>query len=453
MYVTVIGAGYVGLTTATALAYLGHQVHCIEQNLATLKTLLAGQVPIHEPGIESLLNLDLPLSFGGWETFCPQSSVIFICVGTPAKANGEADLTQVVNAALEISQRIQDVPDLLVVIKSTVPLRTTQRIYNLIGDELAKCAVITRLTVVFNPEFLREGSSLYDTLYPDRIVIGATETAGVDRLCELYKPILFQSFTPPSWIPTPASRKLPPLVRTKPVSAELIKYAANAFLAMKISFINEISGLSEYVGADITEVAMGIGLDERIGPRFLMAGVGWGGSCFGKDIKALLHTASKYEYEMYLVAATVKSNQRQQKSIVQKLEKHLLVLQNANIGILGISFKPETDDIRDAPFLTIAPRLLELGAHVKAYDPVAISTCLAKNPSLKVTYCNSPIEVAENSDVLVILTEWQEFKYLDYKALGQKMRKKIVLDGRNMLDGDTLKKIGFTYIGVGRYAD
>ncbi|HHX51645.1 MAG TPA: UDP-glucose/GDP-mannose dehydrogenase family protein, partial [Clostridia bacterium] len=359
-------------------------------------------------------------------------------------------LGQVEAAAREIGWRVQDVADLLVVIKSTVPIGTTRHIHNMIKKELKKRGAVTQLTVVFNPEFLREGASLFDALYPDRIIIGVEEQAKADRLFQLYRSICLQDFLPPACISQPQKRKLPPFIKTTPISAELIKYAANAFLAMKVSFINEFAGLSEQVGADINEIAVGIGLDERIGQRYLLAGAGWGGSCFGKDIKALLNTASQYDYEMYLVEATIKANRRQQNSIVKKLEKQLQVIQGKTISILGISFKPDTDDVRDAPFLHIAQELTGLGARVKAYDPVAIPTCSAKYPTLKVTYCNTPLLAAENSDALLILTEWEEFKHLDYKTLGQKMHQKILLDGRNMLDRETLKKAGFTYIGVGR---
>lgn len=448
--ISIIGTGYVGLTTAVALAYIGHEVKCIDQNQQVVEQLSRRHLPIHEPGIKELLDMALPLNFGGWDSFDTSSDVIFIAVGTPCKPNGDADLTHVEAVAAEIGARVEEKQFLTVVVKSTVPLGSARRVESIIKANLRERGVATSLSVASNPEFLREGIALYDTLYPDRIVVGANENFAVNALRELYTPILEQTFTPPLSIPRPKGDKLPVFLTTTPTSAELIKYASNAFLAMKISFINEFAGLAEHVGADITEVARGIGLDERIGMRYLMAGAGWGGSCFGKDISAIIHTAEQYNYDMHLVEASVRTNQRQHESIVKKLQSILKVIRGTTIGILGISFKPDTDDVRDAPFLTIARRLAEMGAAVKAYDPVAIPTCRRKHPDLDVTYCDNPQELAADCDAVALVTEWDEFRHLNYSALGETMRQKIIVDGRNVLNPKALKSAGFIYVGVGR---
>jgi len=448
--VSIIGTGYVGLPTAVALAYIGHEVKCIDQNHRVVDCLTDGRVPIHEPGIKELLAMNLPLSFGGWDTFDTTSDVVFIAVGTPCKSNGDTDLTYVEDVAAEIGKRVEEKDYLTVVVKSTVPLGSARRVESIIKANLRDRCIVTRLSVASNPEFLREGAALYDTFYPNRIVVGANEIFAINTLRELYTPILEQTFTPVAHIPSPKSDKLPVFLTTTPTSAELIKYASNAFLAMKISFINEFAGLAEHVGADITEVARGIGLDERIGMRYLMAGAGWGGSCFGKDISAILHTSEQYNYDMHLIEATVRANQRQHESIVKKLQSQLKVIRGTTIGILGISFKPDTDDVRDAPFLTIARRLVEMGANVKAHDPVAIPTCRQKHPDLGVTYCDTPQKMAMDCDALVLVTEWDDFRHLNYAALGQAMRQKIIVDGRNVLNPKALKSAGFIYIGVGR---
>ncbi|MBE0467162.1 MAG: UDP-glucose/GDP-mannose dehydrogenase family protein [Candidatus Desulforudis sp.] len=450
MRVSIIGTGYVGLTTALALAYIGNEVHCIDQNPRVLESLTDGRVPIHEPGIEDLMAMNLSLTFGEWDSFDPASDVVFIAVGTPRKDNGDADLTYVEAVADEIGRRIDEKQALTVAVKSTVPLGTARRVEAILINHFRERGLATRFSVASNPEFLREGAALYDTFYPDRIVVGANESFAVNTLRELYTPILEQTFTPPAGIPRPQGDKLPVFLTTTPTSAELTKYAANAFLAMKISFVNEFAGLAEYVGADITEVARGIGLDDRIGLRYLAAGAGWGGSCFGKDVSAIRHTAAQYGYDMYLVEAAVQANLRQHESIVKKLQARLKVLRGTTIGLLGIAFKPNTDDVRDAPFLSVARRLLELGATVKTHDPVAMPTCRRNHPDLDVIYCDTPEELARDCDALALLTEWDEFRHLDYVKLGQGMRQRIIVDGRNALNRVAIKAVGFTYVGVGR---
>jgi len=447
--VTIIGAGYVGLTTAAALAYTGHTVSCIDRNPEVLYSLSCGRAPFHEPGLKELLADGLLLSFGGWEIFDPLADAIFIAVATPGNPGGDANLSYVETVAEEIGRRIDKRANTVVVVKSTVPPGTARRVEAIISATLETRGISTNLSIASNPEFLREGTALYDMFYPDRIVVGANNELAVDTLRQMFTSILEQTFKPPAPVPRPQNYKLPVFFTTTPDSAELIKYAANAFLAMKISFINEFAGLAEHVGADITEVARGIGLDERIGRCYLMAGAGWGGSCFGKDISAILHTARQFNYDMYMLEATVKANLRQQESIIKKLQSELKVLRGTTIGILGISFKPGTDDVREAPFIAIARRLIELGAVVKAFDPVAIPSCRRNHPDLTVIYVNNAEEAAKNCDALVLITEWDVFSHLDYEKLGNNMKQKLIIDGRNALNPKTLIKNGFKYMGVG----
>jgi UDPglucose 6-dehydrogenase len=304
--------------------------------------------------------------------------------------------------------------------------------------------------VASNPEFLREGSAIHDTFYPDRIVIGATKTYAADRLRALYEPIIEQTFSPPTSAQRPAGFTAVPVVTTDLASAEMIKYAANAFLATKISFANEIANICERVGADITEVVRGFGLDNRIGPRFLNAGVGWGGSCFGKVVSALIDIAKEYNYEPQMLHATVDVNKRQRHVAVLKLQETLKIIKGKTIGLLGLAFKPETDDLRDAPALTIAKELLEMGARVKGYDPIAVEACRQQYPELKMEYADNAIDLATDCDAVVIVTEWEQFRTLDADKLGDVMRAKVLIDGRNVLDHEAFIRAGFTYRGVGR---
>jgi UDPglucose 6-dehydrogenase len=305
--------------------------------------------------------------------------------------------------------------------------------------------------VASNPEFLREGSAIADTLYPDRIVLGAQDSRAVGILRELYEAILEQTFAPPEGIASrPEELGAVPLVTTDLASAELIKYAANAFLATKISFINEISNLCEKVGADVAEVARGIGLDNRIGHRFLSAGLGWGGSCFRKDISALMAIAHEYSYETRLLKATIDVNEAQRQVIIAKLQEALKIIKGKVVGLLGLAFKPNTDDLRDAPSLDIARQLSRMGARVRAYDPVAIPNCKAQFGDLDIIYAEDPIDLAWGCDAIVVVTEWSDFKILDLARLKAGMRGNVLVDGRNIYEADQAKAAGFHYLGVGR---
>jgi UDPglucose 6-dehydrogenase len=297
---------------------------------------------------------------------------------------------------------------------------------------------------------LREGSAVADSLYPDRIVVGAADAETLDLMRRLYAPLVSQSFDPPPGVPRPASVTGAPLVATSLTSAEMIKYAANAFLAMKIGFANEIANICERVGAEGTEVMTGIGLDSRIGAKFLNPGVGWGGSCFGKDVHALLHTAREYGYECRLLQASLDVNAAQRGAAIQKLQEKLFILKGRTIGLLGLAFKPDTDDLRDAPSLTIAERLLQMGARVKAYDPIAMPACRQQWPDLKIRYCESVQELATGCDALVLVTEWDEFRNLDLTALAPLTAGRILVDGRNAIQPEAAMRAGFDYTGIGR---
>lgn len=451
MKVTIIGTGYVGLTTGSALAYLGHDVTCVDKNPEIVKRLQAGRATIHEPGLEELLaggrdrlsfRTELP-TFSG-------EGVVVIAVGTPPKENGEADLAYVDAAAGEVAARIEPGAQIVVVNKSTVPIGTARHVEGIIRRCLASRDVDAKVFVASNPEFLAEGRAIRDTLYPDRIVIGADEPLAVAALREMYSPILEQTFEPPDLTPRPERYPLPPLITTTPTSAELTKYAANSFLATKISFINEFAGLAERVGADITEVARAIGMDDRIGPRFLQAGAGWGGSCFGKDTRAIMATADSYAYEMQIVQAAVDVNRRQRIRIVEKLQDHLKVLRGATIAVLGLAFKSNTDDIRDSPALGVIEQLLARGAVVRVHDPVAMQRCREEFPELQVDYAEDASDAVQACDAVVIATDWPQYAKLPLSDVKAAMRGDLMLDARNTIDPVAARNAGFVYVGVGR---
>jgi UDPglucose 6-dehydrogenase len=451
MNVTIIGTGYVGLTTGVALGFLGHKVTCVDKNPAIVEKLQKGKVTIHEPGLEELLRLAMPnLSF---RTTIPQlkgRGVVLIAVGTPTKANGDADLQYVDAAAKEVAACIQEGAELVVVNKSTVPIGSAQHVQGIIQRSLGANGVKANVWVASNPEFLAEGRATHDTLYPDRIVIGADSSAAIGILRELYAPLLEQTFDPPSETPRPERYTLPPLITTSTTSAELTKYAANSFLATKISFINEFAGLAEKVGADITQVARAIGLDSRIGAKFLHAGIGWGGSCFGKDTKAIMATASGYDYEMPIVKAATEVNKRQRLHVVDLLQQHLKVLRGTTIGLLGLSFKGNTDDLRDAPALTLIEHLHERGAVIRVHDPIAMESAKKLYPDLPVEYCEDALCLAMGCDAIVVVTDWQEYKQLPLAEMKKRMRGNVFLDARNLLNTADVERQGLKYVGIGR---
>ena len=453
LHVAVIGTGYVGLTNAVALAFLGYEVACVDVDEAKIKKLRQGELPIYEPHLKELIELAGPrLHFTtSYAEAVPQADVVFIAVGTPPGKDGAPDLKYLESAARSVGEHLGD-KFTVIVNKSTVPIGSANWVESIVRDAfLAHKGASTRqqFAVASNPEFLREGSALFDTLYADRTVVGADDKRAVHLLSDLYRPITEQTFTPPTFLERPERLALVPLITTDLASAELIKYSANAFLALKISFINEIAELAERVGADVTQVAKGIGSDARIGARFLQAGIGWGGSCFGKDTVALVSTGREYGLGMPIVKAARDVNERQRERVIEKLLAELKILKGRTIGFLGVAFKPQTDDLRDAPALEIAKILLARGAKVRLHDPIALARAkIEAAPGLD--FCDTVAAVAEGADALVLATEWPEYQTLPWPELAKKMRTAFVLDGRNVLPRAAIERAGFRYAGVGR---
>ncbi len=452
MRVAIIGTGYVGLTTGVALAYLGHEVVGVDKDPNKLELLQSGKSPIHEPGLEELMNQSWPnLKFtNDTPAAVADADLIMIAVGTPQKENGEANTFFVEEAAREAAQGFKPHRTYTVVVKSTVPIGTSRRVAQVIQRVLAERQTSADVFQASNPEFLREGRALYDTLYPDRIVVGSAREEAVETIRRLYRPILEQTFDAPAFLPRPEGYGLPPLVTTDPTSAEMIKYAANAFLAVKISFINEIAGLCDRAGADVTEVARGIGLDGRIGPRFLSAGLGWGGSCFPKDTAALIAVASEYNYSLPIVQAAREVNTRQRLLIVEKLQSVLKVLRGRTIGVLGLAFKPNTDDVRESPAVELVRLLLERGAHIRAHDPVAVPGARQALATTGVDFVENPYEAADGADALILATEWEEYRSMNLQELAGRMCTPVLVDARNVFKPEEARLAGLTYLGVGR---
>lgn len=462
MDVCVIGAGYVGLVTSCSLAHLGHKVVVVEADKNKLASLKAGDCPFFEPGVSELLkSLAASDSLAFTDSISEgvkKSEILFICVGTPPLPSGEPDMSYVVSVAKSIGAGLDSSRNRIVVNKSTVPVGSGNWVEMLVKQGMQAVQTVparssktdtSSFSVASNPEFLREGSALHDTFYPDRIVVGSQDPVAVERMRELYRPLIEQSFSAPELAPRPAGMSMVPFVVTDLASAEMIKYSANAFLAMKISFANEMSGICEKVGADIREVARGIGLDKRIGTAFLNAGVGWGGSCFGKDVHALIEVAREYSQPIPLLEATISVNKNQRQVAIKKLQEELKIIKGRVIGLLGLAFKPNTDDLRDAASLTIAAQLSKMGAQVRAYDPVAMPSCQRLHPELDIEYCTSAIEAATNADAIILVTEWAEFSRLDWQALARSMKGRLIVDGRNFLSQTDLAAAGFTYRGIG----
>jgi UDPglucose 6-dehydrogenase len=457
MRVTVIGTGYVGTVTGACLAYLGHRVTCVDTDETKIAKLRNGESPIYEPHLEELMTAAGKRGGIDFQTevaaAVAESDVIFIAVGTPPLPSGEANLAYLEAAANSIGAAMDGAKFRVVVNKSTVPVGSGNLVETLVREGISGANPGRRPDVSFgvvsNPEFLREGCAVADSLYPDRIVVGGDERS-LAIMRTLYRPLVEQSFDAPPGVPRPNGLAQVPLVATSLTSAEMIKYAANAFLAMKIGFANEMANICERVGAEATEVMQGIGLDSRIGPKFLNAGCGWGGSCFGKDVQALMHTAREYGYSSRLLQATLDVNAAQRHMVIQKLQEKLYILKGRTIGLLGLAFKPDTDDLRDAPALHIAERLLQMGARVKAYDPVAAAACREQRPDLKIRLCGSVVEVATEADALVLVTEWHQFRELDLGELRRVMATPILVDGRNLYSPEAAMAAGLDYSGVGR---
>jgi UDPglucose 6-dehydrogenase len=462
MRVTVIGTGYVGTVTGACLAYLGHRVTCVDTDAGKIEKLRLGQSPIYEPGLDELLVLAAKNGGIDFETDLQgpvrESDIIFIAVGTPPLPSGESNLAYLESAARGIGAAMDPSRFRVVVNKSTVPVGSGNLVEALVRDGIQEFHPELSDSIVFgvasNPEFLREGSAIDDSLYPDRIVVGADDPTTLQMMRQLYGALIEQQFSEPSFAPRPVQThprgREVPIVATTITSAEMIKYSANAFLALKIGFSNEMANICERVGAEVTEVMTGIGLDWRIGRGFLNAGIGWGGSCFGKDISSLLHTAAEYGYQARILEASLAVNRMQRSVVIQKLQEKLFILKGRTIGLLGLAFKPNTDDLRDAPALQIAEKLIQMGARVRAFDPVAMDVCRHQHPELKITYCNDALSVAENADALVVVTEWPEFAQLNLKQLAMRMSKPVLIDGRNLFSASHAREAGFEYSGIGR---
>ena len=451
--VGVVGAGYVGLVTGSCLAHVGHRVTCVDKDEERVAELNEGRVPIYEPGLEDMISRARKrLSFTTELTeVVREADVVFVAVNTPPGEDGSADLSSVGTVARALGRALAEEPGrekpLVIVNKSTVPAGSGDYVSMLVregAEEVGNGHVEYR--VVSNPEFLREGSAVYDSLFPDRIVLGADGRDALDTMRALYEPIIEQTF-PTQLDPRP--RDAVPFVTTDLTSAEMIKYAANAFLATKISFINEISGICELVGADVTNVANGIGLDGRIGSRFLSAGIGWGGSCFPKDVAALRAIAREYGHEPVMLDATVTVNARQRRQVIAKLQRDLRTLKGKRVVLLGLAFKPNTDDLRDAPSLEIAKLLHSLGSRVVGYDPVAGKAAVGLSPELKVVF--DPYEALQGAHAAVVVTEWEEVRALDLeKAAALMEAPRLLVDGRNVIDPEAAATAGLLYRGFGR---
>lgn len=452
--VVMIGTGYVGLSIGTALAYLGHHVTGVDKDRSKISLLRSGRSPIREYGIEKLLALSREhlVFVEKASEVVSRADVILIAVGTPSKNNGEADTQYVEEAAQEVAECLLAGRKYAVVVKSTVPIGSNRRIAHVINRVINERGLSksTQVHIVSNPEFLQEGMALHNALYPDRIVIGTEEAEGVEVMRMLYRPIMEQAFDPPSFLPRPHGYQFPPMLTTDPTSAEMIKYASNSFLSLKISFINELAGLCEKVGADVSDISRGIGLDKRIGPYFLKAGIGWGGSCFPKDTAALLAIGQEYVYDMPIVKAARAVNYKQRYRMVEKLQETLKGVRGRVIGILGLAFKPGTDDVRDSPAVDLVRILADRGAHIRAHDPAAVSNASKALGELDVEFVSDPYDAALGADGLVLATDWPEYVVLDLEQLAQSMQSPVLLDGRNIFDRDKAEAAGFFYLGVGR---
>ena len=429
MKISIVGAGHVGLVTGACFAAIGHQVFCADNDKEKLEALRKGNVPFYEPGLQPLVRKHLKtgrlLFVDSIEDAVLKSKVIFIAVGTPSRPTGEADLSSVESVSREIAKAM--IGYRLIVEKSTVPVETGEWVRRTIRQSLKHNV---SFDVASNPEFLREGQAIEDFMHPDRVVIGVESEMAEKLLREIYRPIKA------------------PLVVTDIKSAEIIKHASNSFLSMKISFINAVAALAEKVGADVVRIAEGVGLDRRIGKNFLSAGVGFGGSCFGKDLSAFVRIAEKAGIDFQLLKETQRINHAQRQQLVKKIEQAVWNLKGKTIGILGLAFKPETDDLRDAPAVDIIKALQKEGAVVKATDPAAMESAKKLLPG--VLFCQDAYETARGADCLVLVTEWKQFKALDLKRLKSIMSTPILVDGRNLFDPNKMRKTGFRYVSIGR---
>ncbi len=437
MKITMVGTGYVGLVTGACFSEVGIDVTCVDIDQKKIENLNKGIIPIYEPGLEELVKRNVEKDRLHFSTKLAENlegvNVVFGAVGTPPDEDGSADLQYVLQVAREVGQNMQDY--LLMVTKSTVPVGTAEKVRKAIQDELDKRGVDIPFDVASNPEFLKEGAAVDDFLKPDRIVVGVDSEKAQKIMERLYKPFVMNGH---------------PVIFMDIVSAEMTKYAANSLLATKISFINDIANLCEIVGADVTAVRKGIGSDRRIGPYFIYPGAGYGGSCFPKDVKALISTADSVGYSMEVLKAVENVNERQKSLLFSKAFKYFKGdLKGKTFSVWGLSFKPQTDDMREAPSLVIIRKLLEAGASVKAYDPVAMDEAKRILDSA-VTFVDDQYEALIDTDGLFVITEWPEFKFPNFKVIEKLLKQKVIFDGRNIYEPEELSSIGFDYFGIGR---
>ncbi|MBO8173595.1 MAG: UDP-glucose/GDP-mannose dehydrogenase family protein [Bacillaceae bacterium] len=428
--ITIVGTGYVGLVTGVCLAEMGHDVTCIDNDQEKLNKMKAGKSPIYEPGLEDLMKKNLEsgrLHFtSNYKEGFLEAEVIYIAVGTPQKPDGSADLQYIDQVAREIALHISH--PVTVVIKSTVPVGTNYRVREMLKTLLNEKI---QVDIVSNPEFLREGSAVYDTFHGDRIVVGVDREEAFNTMEEIYKPFKV------------------PIFKTDVLSAEMIKYASNAFLATKISFINEIANICEKLGANVEDVAYGMGLDDRIGSKFLRAGIGYGGSCFPKDTQALVQIAGNVHHKFDLLESVINVNNNQQKALVDKVKQRLGSLKGKRVALLGLAFKPNTDDMREAASIVISNQLIDEGAEIKAYDPIAIENA-KKFLHPDVSYSTSIEEAVNNADLAMIITEWDEIKNFPLQKYEELMKNPLVFDGRNCYSLDAVQQTGVEYHSIGR---
>ncbi len=434
MHITIIGTGYVGLVSGAGLADFGMQVICVDIDSDRIKNLGDGKIPFYEPGLEELVERNVKnerLSFTtDLEMAVQNSLVIFVAVGTPDDGRGEPDLSQVEEVARRLAQVIDDYK--VIVVKSTVPVGTSRRIQEIIRANLKK---EVNVDIVSNPEFLREGSAIEDFMRPNRVVLGSDSAQALAIVKDIYR-VLYLIETP--------------FVLTNLETAELIKYASNAFLATKISFINEVANICEKVGADVHDVARAMGLDKRIGPKFLHPGPGYGGSCFPKDTLAFAHLGKSLDSPMRIVEAVIAVNKGQRAKMIAKIENAIGPLEGKTVAVLGLTFKPNTSDVRESPAIDIIKELLNKGATVKAYDPEGMAEFKKLVEDEKLTFCRNAYGAAKEAEALVFLTEWNEFRNIDLQRLKKNLAKPVILDLRNILEPEKVCELGFDYVGVGR---
>ncbi len=436
MKTVIVGTGYVGLVTGTCFAEMGIDVTCVDIDKTKIDNLKKGISPIYEPGLDEMIERNVAKKRLSFSTSLKDSlggvDVVFSAVGTPSDEDGSADLKYVLNVAKEVGENINSY--CLVVTKSTVPVGTAQKVKKAIQDALDKRGKKIDFDIASNPEFLKEGNAIKDFMFPDRIVVGVESARARDLMDKLYKPFTLNGHN---------------IIYMDVPSAEMTKYAANAMLAVRISFMNEIANLCEKVGADVSMVRKGIGSDPRIGSKFLYSGIGYGGSCFPKDVKALYKTGLENDIELKVIRAAEERNDEQKLVLFHKLKNFYPDLKGKTIAIWGLSFKPETDDMREAPSLYILEALSKEVCTIRAYDPIAMEETQRRLPNIKIEYCNDPYEALENANALLLLTEWKEFRLPSWERVKDLMKELVLLDGRNIYDAKEMRELGFYYEGIG----